>query len=144
MPCLRAAKIASFPVKFPVSRESPRRQVRSALRHQPALKLLSSLCKQRYSRQAFWACLEMGASRSRIELNGVVHPIDHIGLSPWLSSQHIPRGGCSRRSVTRSSYNSALRRINRTTVEMKHLDRELDHTDVTLVFFTAGPNARER
>ena len=33
---LRAAKIASFPVKFPVSREFAWRQVRSALRRQPA------------------------------------------------------------------------------------------------------------
>jgi hypothetical protein len=53
------SEIAKFPVKFPVSREFIRRRVRSALRRQPALKLLSSLCKQLDSRQIFGERLEM-------------------------------------------------------------------------------------
>jgi hypothetical protein len=48
-----------FPEKFPVCREFGRRRVRSTLRRQPALKLLSWLCKQLDSRQTFWARLEM-------------------------------------------------------------------------------------
>jgi hypothetical protein len=56
---LRAGKIVNYPVKFPVCREFAWRWVRSRLRRQPALKLLSWLCKQLDSRQTFWARLEM-------------------------------------------------------------------------------------
>jgi hypothetical protein len=57
--CLWKPKNAIFPVKFPVSREIRWRRVRSALRRQPDLKLLSLLCKQLPSRQVFWTRLEM-------------------------------------------------------------------------------------
>ena len=44
---LRAAEIADFPVKFPVSRVSVWRPVRSALRRQPGIGIRSGDCRSR-------------------------------------------------------------------------------------------------
>lgn len=60
---------------------------------QPVLRLLSSLYKRLCSRRSLGAFgNEISNAQSSIELGGVVHHIDHIGLSRWLASQHIPRG----------------------------------------------------
>src|SRR3954451_3648035 len=92
----RIPAIAVFPAKFPVCRESARRRARSPLRRLPALKLLSSLCKQTLFLPNFLARLEMELLMLVPEStqNSVVHYIDHIGLSLWFHPD-IYRGSYS-------------------------------------------------